>query len=416
MNQLQHLNRLSELNANKGVRFLHSAASPGSHCPMHTALAFAKRMQGVSTLVVGTPECGYYSRFVMDTPYGTDGELHYVYEMDSNEVVFGCREGLMKAIRQMEEEGAAVILLVITCVPALIGEDAKALIEELKGKLQAKLFYVDVAHFKRNGYQSGYYLFYEKLADILEAERYGQGTGINILGSGQGSEAAIFINILQRNDVAVNEFTFDSPVSQLEMLLGAEVSVVLSVKMLGMAKALHQRYGIPYIALCNRYHPEEIAEGYREVFDLFGIQDGEELTVRYRELLDLQERVKELIQGLRYMSAHPDLEVTVSAYLCRLGMIPVLLHVEEYYEEDTAAKEQILARGHNPYITYITNKNRLMEAVAGEKIDLSVGECKDFPEGRSIPDRELYQAAGLYGYEKTERLLRLLAVSAERKE
>lgn len=71
MNDIKHLKCLSAVRSMAAVRQLTPAAYPGVHCPMHTALALAANIRGVSTLLIGTAECGYYSRNVpLSSPYG----------------------------------------------------------------------------------------------------------------------------------------------------------------------------------------------------------------------------------------------------------------------------------------------------------------------------------------------------------
>jgi hypothetical protein len=69
---------------------------------MHTTLSLAGRMAGVSTLVIGMPECGTYSKMVIPEPFGKAVELHWVYLLDGNEVVFGCSKSLGEAIKEMD--------------------------------------------------------------------------------------------------------------------------------------------------------------------------------------------------------------------------------------------------------------------------------------------------------------------------
>ena len=447
MEQLQHLNRLSEVNSNKGVRFLHKAATPGCHCPMHTALATLLSVGGVSSLVVGMPECGYYSRFVMDSPYGRQGELHYVYELDANEVVFGCREGLMKALLRMEQEGAKMILLIITCIPALIGEDAQAVIEELSETMQAKLFFMDVAHFKRNGYQSGYSLFFEKLADILEYEAgKAESKLLNLLGSSEGSDMKDFKELAVLQGIRVNPCDERCSMEQLKQTVYGTVSIVLSVKMLGLAKRLYGRFGIPYVCFYHRFLAEDIAEGYSQVLKLLGIINQEvtaeahmiqrelnEITEQpdnqnktggfpeensscpenlrdyHSKLMLLQGQSKSTLTGIRYMAASPELDVLpVSAYLCELGMEPVLLHVEEYYEDYDLWKEKLLSRGIDPYITYVADRSRLAEAVGEQQIQLSFGTFQGFSQDRCLTEREISILNSLCGYERSMKLVQLI--------
>lgn len=97
MSDIKHLACLSMVKSMASVRQLTSAAFPGNHCPMHTALSLGARIEGLSTLVIGTAECGYYSRNVpFSSPYADQG-IHWTYLLGDREVVFGCREGLREA-------------------------------------------------------------------------------------------------------------------------------------------------------------------------------------------------------------------------------------------------------------------------------------------------------------------------------
>ena len=156
MGDLAHLKRLAAVKTNAGVKFLTPVAFPGNHCPMHTALKLSSNIRGMSTLVVGTAECGSYSRRVISRAKGKQA-FHWTYVLDANEVVFGCRQGLMDAVRQMDRAGAEAVMLIFTCVPEVIGEDIEGLIYELQPQVRARLNYVQMGHFKCNSYPSGFW-------------------------------------------------------------------------------------------------------------------------------------------------------------------------------------------------------------------------------------------------------------------
>lgn len=276
--EFKFLNRLSEINNNTGIKFLHRAACPGSHCPMHMALSTIGSMKGVSSLVVGMAECGYYSRYVAVTPYGKNGELHYVYELDSNEVVFGCRKGVKNALIQMSREGAKVILIILTCVPALIGEDMESIIDELETEIEAKVVFIDSAHFKRNGYQSGLSDTLEQLVTLTKIpDRLGNEKKINILGYATGNEFSHFKEILNVNGYTVEEYPHGISMEQLNNLSTGRVNIVMNTKMLKAAKMLLKTHKIPYICMADRYTVADITGGYQEIFDLLKIKDTKDL-------------------------------------------------------------------------------------------------------------------------------------------
>ena len=157
MTGIQHLKCLSAVKSMKTIHPLTPAAFPGNHCPMHTALSLGTRIKGVSTLVIGTSECGYYSRNIPITSPYADQSLHWTYILDSKEVVFGFRDGIINTIREMDAAGAKIILLLATCVPELIGEDIDSICYEIQPRIKARLLHIPLGNFKCGSYQPGYW-------------------------------------------------------------------------------------------------------------------------------------------------------------------------------------------------------------------------------------------------------------------
>lgn len=151
--------RLSELESHESIAMMRPAGYVGGHCPMHMVLSGLRQLEGVASLVVGTAECTNYSRFVLQ-----NNPNHAMYMLDEDEVVFGCREGLMEALVTMENQGIEHLLVIMTCIPSLTGEDMEALIHEWEESHRMKVGYVDVAHFKYKGFAVGKPLLDEQLA------------------------------------------------------------------------------------------------------------------------------------------------------------------------------------------------------------------------------------------------------------
>ena len=80
----------SRLKGNAGVQITENPVCTGVHCPMHTALSVLRGAGGISSLVVGMPECCCYSRFVVDHTRGA--ERHYTYILEDSEVVLHMRQ------------------------------------------------------------------------------------------------------------------------------------------------------------------------------------------------------------------------------------------------------------------------------------------------------------------------------------
>lgn len=407
--EFKFLNRLSEINNNTGVKFLHSAACPGSHCPMHMALATIRSMKGVSSLVVGMPECGYYSRFVAVTPFGQSGELHYVYELDSNEVVFGCRKGVKNALLQMSEEGAKVIVIILTCVPSLIGEDMESVIEELESEMETKVVFIDGAHFKRNGYQSGLSKTLVQLVGLIDPKDSTLNNNkINILGLARGKEYEDLKAVITGNGFVIEEFYPGIGMDRINNLAKARVNLVINSKMLKTAQRLYQRYNIPYISMAGCYTVSDITKSYEELFEVLQIKIPED-SIKGRTALVECLKCASRLKNKSFISTYPELDtLAVTLFLSSSGMIPELLHVEEYDENSDVYKKAINEIGVDPLITYISDNDRVKDVFTEESTYLSLGFCKGIPLERIIDNNTLRGICTLFGYERSQKLLSLI--------
>lgn len=125
----------------------------GGHCPLDIVLEKVAELKGISTLIVGMPECSYYSRMIFPMPEGNGGALHWTYTLEDSDIVFGSKPKLVRVIKEMAAEGAKKILIIVTCIPQLISDDTKSAVVDAAKETDAKLFYLPVAHFKYGGTQ-----------------------------------------------------------------------------------------------------------------------------------------------------------------------------------------------------------------------------------------------------------------------
>lgn len=397
---------------------------PGRHCPMHTALALAKQLGDISTLVVGTAECGYYSRYVMTEPVGRNQELHYVYELDANEVVFGCRTGLIEAIREMDREGAKVILLILTCVPALIGEDMEAVKDELSGEVAAKLFFIDGAHFKYNGYLTGFLDTYDKLGEIYKdsfrdkalygnkAETISNDSGrkdqsgrqINFYGSLRGKEAQALKNVLLKAGYDLLEIKVENILDKMERLPEGILSLLQDPNQDQLAKKEKNTR----ISLCRSFHSEDIRNNYRTLRGLLHLEDetAEEFHIdEYKRLKDKEEKAYRVLKGVPFIITVQELlSIPLAAYLAELGMEPKLLGVESFAEEDCFYQERILKKSYDPYLVTITEEENIKEWGEGYPL-VSIGHSEAVPEKKRIKNPQVQRIFALLGYERSMALL-----------
>lgn len=403
---------LSEVESNQGIPFSHAAPAVGHHCPMHTALATLQGVRGVSTLVVGMPECGFYSRYVMETPKGPDGELHYTYVLDANEVVFGCREGLLKALEEMERDGADAIAVIMTCVPALIGEDIQEITESFGTGHRARAAAMDLAHYKRNGYEAGYYETYLALAEFCDASK--KENMVFLLGGAQSQEGRELCEWLYTGpssyDIVTIEDVFE--LSQFTKISSSCLNIVTNIHFLPLAKRLEAIYDIPYVFLGETYGRGGIQEVYKKIGTTLLLKETPVFS-HFQEAAKLEASVRERLEGSRFLlTANIPDALILTEYLCSLSMTPCFLHLEEYQQWMKEWKNKILSHGSNPLTAFLVEDSIAEDGfkelgfekpgsyrfVIGKEIGEEIGCLK---AGRSF-------LPPLIGYERTLALLKLL--------
>ncbi|NRZ97451.1 nitrogenase component 1 [Clostridium tetanomorphum] len=408
MKELKHLKHLSSVKTNAGVKFLTPAAFPGNHCPMHTTLALSSRVKGMSTLVVGTPECGTYSRNVISNIKSEEGEINWTYILDSNEVVFGCRRGLIKTIREMDKSGAKAIMIILTCVPEVIGEDMEAIVHEMQPEVSALLTFVLMAHFKCNSYPSGYWKTLVSFRNLMKKGKTSSDT-INILGRSPREKHVPMPGLLTALEKRGFYLRMLAPKSDVEDFIvspDAALNLVLSPFMNSLAEMMWEKFQVPFISLHETYDVFEIDNLYEAVAKSLKIRFNHEFDEWRQRAITLEKQVEDVFKEKSYILTHIGamMPLPLVLYLTKFQMKPMLLHMDEFYPDDTKWAKAIKKQGYDPMICHMVNDNSDIALLEHIKAEFSLGELlKDSSSIPCVPYLEdLY---GQMGYERTVVLL-----------
>jgi Nitrogenase molybdenum-iron protein, alpha and beta chains len=413
MNELKHLKHLSEAKSANGINFLNPAVSPGTHCPMRMASVIVEEIKGLSSLLVGMPECTTHSRLFSPNPEGTQGELHWLYVLDAHEVVFGCREGLVEALHTMDNAGAKAILIIGTCVPELIGEDLEGMIYEIQPQIKAQLTFVMLGQFKNVSYPTGSWKTLLAMGALM-AEKTTDPKRINVLGRSPVEEHIEMPSLLPAITDRGFSLSYLAPGANLDDFANgrkALLNLVVSPYAQPLAERMKAEFGIPYLELHNRYSVADIDAIYEELAKYLSVSWQNTFNEERQEVLALETRAKQVLNGLRFILAlRIDLPLPLSVYLGQLGMNPMLLHLEEYYPEDKKHAAALMAMGYDPLICRMVNDEFDLETVEALSPDCYFGYLPDWE--RKIPCiPDVFDFYGTVGYRRTHHLLmRILAV------
>ncbi len=408
MKELMHLKRLSAVKSNIGIKFLTPAVFPGTHCPMRIASVIVEDIVGLSSLLVGMQECTTHSRLFSPKPEGKKGELHWLYVLEDKEVVFGCREGLMDALRKMDKAGAKAILLIITCVPELIGEDIEGMIHEVQPELSAQVTYVMLGQFKNFSYPPGSWKTIQALGGLMEKKEKNP-LLVNVLGRSPEEDHIPMPSLLPELQARGIILRYLAPGASLEDFQNgpeAALNLVVSPYTQPLAVKMEEEFGVPYIALHTLYSVEEIDKAYAEIAVGLNICWDNCFEAERQEALALQNHAKKRLDGLRYISSvRIDLPLPLAIYLDSLGMTALLLHLEEYYPEDRINAQQLIARGQDPWVCRMVNAEADLPIMEALEPDIYFGYLQiASPTAPCVAD--MFDFYGQTGYGRTTRLLK----------
>lgn len=408
MNALSHLKPLSAVKSPKGIRFLSPAVSPGCHCPMRMAALTAKSIQGLSSLLVGMPECTTHVRLFNPKPQGKHGELHWLYVLDANEVVFGCRNGVMDALRKMDESGAKAILLISTCVPELIGEDMESLVQEIQPELHCSVTQVMLGQFKNFSYPPGYWKTMEAMGTLMRSQQT-KLLQINVLGRNPKEEHIPLPSLfpaLSKRGLSLRYIAPGTSLEDIQSAPDAALNLVVSPYTEPLASRMEQDFGVPYISLHTLFSVEAIDKAYAEIAARFGFVWNNEFEEEREKAVTLEKQARERLSGLRYIcsSLGIQLPLALAVYLAGFGMEPLLLHMEEFYPEDKAHAKALLALGQNPPICRMVHAESDLSILQTLAPDICFGNLPR--ENKVIPNvDQLMHLYGTIGYKLTADFL-----------
>jgi nitrogenase molybdenum-iron protein alpha/beta subunit len=439
MDELKHLKRLSLVKSGKNIGFLTPAANPGGHCPMWVSNTLAEKLENLSSLMIGMPECANHSRTFTSRPEGRNGEMHWLYVLDENEVVFGCRAGVIDALREMDAIGTKAILMIATCVTDLIGEDFEGLINEIQPELSARLAFVTLGQFQNFSYQIGSWKTMDAIGSMLEPRPIGAAaseapasaseapvsaseapTGqptsktVNVMliepfvSEGEVLELPPIVSMLEDRGITVRRLINGVGGAKLEDYLespDAGLNIVLCAYMQPLAERMEKEFGIPYVSLHTAFSVEETDSAYAEIAAYCGFTWGYEFDEVRQQAIEAETQARQKLAELSFaFLRRVDLPVPLAAYLAQLGMRPELIHIEDFHPQDPIFARRLKELGYDPPACRMMNFDVDILLIRDLGVDLCFGNMNDPVEGIKAVE-EMGDFSGMVGYERSAGII-----------
>ena len=199
---------------------------------------------------------------------------------------------------------------------------------------------------------------------------------VNILGwRGKSLDHTELFMWLKENGVNVHiSLPSKGSIKDVVTAPAAALNIVMDFTALKLAIRMEEEFGVPYVCFDRPLLFEEITASYEKIAEVLDIPFGEGLKIKKEEAIKRVEELKEKLKGKSFVYGNTMFNVfRYTRFLCDAGMEPKLLSVRELYEGDDVQIQEILDKGHDPYVTKMANIEPLEEAYEILKPDFYVG-------------------------------------------
>lgn len=371
------MKRLSELSSYSDIVSPSAAIRRGMHCPLFGCTLLMQKMERTAVVILGTEECGFYSKEIMKVmrPDGYMEAPVYCYALEESDIVFGCEEQVLDLLREIcRRDEPEMIFLVSTCVTELIGEDMAGLVEKAGEQIPAKLLYVDADNFKQNSHVDGMSDMIAALA-VQMPPYSGLRQGVNLLGDRecrwQDTELGRY---LTRRGIPVRAaIPSETSKKALEEASQARLNLVLDSTGLKLAKEM-EAMGVPYLLFGKYASPHRILRAYRDMESALELEEDPALEELARETGESWQRLAALAGGQKLIySNSPLISFDTCLMLHQLGFEILACFVISYNDMERELFPELKASGMDPYMSLLTDFSRTEELNQALRPTLYVG-------------------------------------------
>ncbi len=359
------MQRLSQIGSYRDIVSPSAAIRRGMHCPLFGCTLLMQSMEKTVTVVLGTEECGFYSKEILKViqPDGYMQAPVYCYALEESDIVFGCEKQVLALLEQIyREEAPELIFLVSTCVTELIGEDMAGLVQKARQRIPCPILYVDADNFKQNSHVDGMGDMIAAMAELIPAWD-GPRTGVNLLGDRECSwENTELGRFLQRHRIPVHAvIPAQTSTEALADAAKAKLNIVLDSTGLQLARRMEAQ-GIPYLIFGKFASAQRILQAYRRIEESLGLTHEALLDDQARQTERAWQALAPLARGQSLVySNSPLISFDACMTLHRLGFQILACFVISYNDMERALFGELKDSGMNPYMALLTDFSRAEE-------------------------------------------------------
>lgn len=371
------MKRLSQVSSYSDIVSPSAAIRRGMHCPLFGCTLLMQEMENTAVVILGTEECGFYSKEILKVRHPRDymEAPVYCYALEESDIVFGCEGKILSLLADIcERDHPEMIFLVSTCVTELIGEDMAGLVRKASRQIPAKLLYVDADNFKQNSHVDG-------MSDMIAALSEGMlpwdgpRSGVNLLGDREchWQDTELGRYLIRRGIPVRAVIPSQTSKKALVEACKARLNLVLDSTGLKLARQM-EAMGIPCLIFGKYASAQRILKAYRAMEAALGLEPEKDLDRLARETDASWNRLAARAQGQRVVySNSPLISFDVCLTLHRLGFEILACFVISYNDMERELFPELKASGMDPYMALLTDFSRTEELNTALRPTLYVG-------------------------------------------
>lgn len=299
------IKRLSEISDGTDIHELQTCIYPGGHCPLFGVHLTLENISGVSMLVIGTADCGFYAYKTMKN--FADPRKHRARilcgVLEEFDVIHGCGNDLKMILLQLDQDPETKMIVVITsCVIELIGDDIDGIVHEMKKKCKTPISVIRTENFKTTDYLQGVEKALESVTHLLsQSKRIPK--SFSVLGPRfPGIQGNRIIQKLMEDGYTMRaEFPCNTNWEAIGKITGSSFIIVADGVAVHLARRIEQDFAIPFVDLSQNTSWEGMKASYAGLSRITEISYADELNQAEKRVKRIRTQLKQIFQGKKFI-------------------------------------------------------------------------------------------------------------------
>lgn len=350
----------------------------GPQCGLQDANLTIPLLADSRILVIGPPQCGQYPKVVL-LPEGREptplGDNLLVLPLDGQSAD-DVNERLGAAVEIIDRRYLPqVLFLGTTCLPRPLDLDLAGLAARLQPTTRAALLPLPGPTFSEGHGLQAMGALLTALVELMVGQKV-QPQTVNILGlRGRAGRDAELVRVLGANGCRVlNVLPASGGMVGLRRAPAAALNIVVDDAALGLARAMHERFGTPWVDVGFPLTPAATLSAYERINAHLGLQPGHSLYLMRDAARQQRDAVRQQAGGRTLAIADfPGGSLAAAIFYSDLNFAPVALLLSRFGERAEGQARRLLQQGVDPLVVCCRRFEHAVETLQLLRPDCYVG-------------------------------------------